>query len=216
MTLPQYSSFVYTLILLLGIFWDALISENITYCSSSWLSCLVVLCCGFWVVGWSWSVPCALQDCTFTKLRSDSALRVVFSGSLRLKCKAACCQRWYFTFNGAECTGPLPIESIIYLDQGSPELNSTINIHRTSAGIVSLTGEAAANLLRPFAWKGYPLEGLVFQHTFAYKCTNTHTQADYEYILHANCTVGIEICPVFSAHIVKWSMTWSKLYGWNY
>lgn len=75
-----------------------------------------------------------LQDCTFTKLRSDSSLRVLFSGSLRLKCKNACCQRWYFTFNGAECTGPLPVESIIYLDQGSPELNSTINIHRTSSG----------------------------------------------------------------------------------
>ncbi|MEQ2199436.1 hypothetical protein XENOCAPTIV_027577, partial [Xenoophorus captivus] len=74
------------------------------------------------------------KDCTFTKLRSDSALRVLFSGSLRLKCKNACCQRWYFTFNGAECTGPLPVESIIYLDQGSPELNSTINIHRTSSG----------------------------------------------------------------------------------
>ncbi|XP_061113604.1 collagen triple helix repeat-containing protein 1-like isoform X1 [Conger conger] len=74
-----------------------------------------------------------IAECTFTKLRSDSALRVLFSGSLRLKCKTACCQRWYFTFNGAECTGPLPIESIIYLDQGSPEFNSTINIHRTSS-----------------------------------------------------------------------------------
>ncbi|TSV28435.1 Regulating synaptic membrane exocytosis protein 2 [Bagarius yarrelli] len=73
-----------------------------------------------------------IADCTFTKLRSDSVLRVLFSGSLRLKCKTACCGRWYFTFNGAECTGPLPIESIIYLDQGSPELNSTINMHRTS------------------------------------------------------------------------------------
>lgn len=83
-----------------------------------------------------------LQDCTFTKLRSDSALRVLFSGSLRLKCKNACCQRWYFTFNGAECTGPLPIESIIYLDQGSPELNSTINIHRTSAGLTLVVGFA--------------------------------------------------------------------------
>ena len=79
-------------------------------------------------------ILCWFQDCTFTKLRSDSALRVLFSGSLRLKCKTACCQRWYFTFNGAECTGPLPVESIIYLDQGSPELNSTINIHRTSSG----------------------------------------------------------------------------------
>lgn len=83
------------------------------------------------------------QDCTFTKLRSDSSLRVVFSGSLRLKCKNACCQRWYFTFNGAECTGPLPIESIIYLDQGSPELNSTINIHRTSSGNTQHTGFVA-------------------------------------------------------------------------
>ncbi|MGH0139751.1 UNVERIFIED_CONTAM: hypothetical protein FKN15_043172 [Acipenser sinensis] len=76
-----------------------------------------------------------IAECTFTKMRTDSALRVVFSGSLRLKCKNACCQRWYFTFNGAECTGPLPIEAIIYLDQGSPEFNSTINIHRTSSGL---------------------------------------------------------------------------------
>ncbi len=74
------------------------------------------------------------QECTFTKQHADSALRVLFSGSLRLKCKTACCQRWYFTFNGAECAAPLPIESIIYLDQGSPEFNSTINIHRTTSG----------------------------------------------------------------------------------
>lgn len=74
------------------------------------------------------------QECTFTKQRADSALRVLFSGSLRLKCKTACCQRWYFTFNGAECAAPLPVESIIYLDQGSPEFNSTINIHRTTSG----------------------------------------------------------------------------------
>uniref|UniRef100_F7E4N9 Collagen triple helix repeat containing 1 n=1 Tax=Equus caballus TaxID=9796 RepID=F7E4N9_HORSE len=76
-----------------------------------------------------------IAECTFTKMRSNSALRVLFSGSLRLKCRNACCQRWYFTFNGAECSGPLPIEAIIYLDQGSPELNSTINIHRTSSAL---------------------------------------------------------------------------------
>ncbi|TRZ03542.1 hypothetical protein DNTS_013512, partial [Danionella cerebrum] len=74
------------------------------------------------------------QECTFTKHQTTSALRVLFTGSLRLKCKKACCQRWYFTFNGAECSAPLPIESILYLDQGSPELNSTINIHRTTSG----------------------------------------------------------------------------------
>lgn len=88
-----------------------------------------------WRCSWASLTLClCVQECTFTKLRSDSSLRVLFSGSLRLKCKTACCQRWYFTFNGAECSGPLPIESIVYLDQGSPELNSTINIHRTTSG----------------------------------------------------------------------------------
>ncbi|XP_036929465.1 collagen triple helix repeat-containing protein 1-like isoform X4 [Acanthopagrus latus] len=94
-----------------------------------------------------------VADCTFTKMRSDSALRVLFSGSLRLKCKNACCQRWYFTFNGAECTGPLPIESIIYLDQGSPELNSTINIHRTSS-VEGLCEGVKAGLVDVAVWVG--------------------------------------------------------------
>ena len=26
-----------------------------------------------------------------------------------------CCKRWYFTFNGAECSGPSPIDGIVYL-----------------------------------------------------------------------------------------------------
>ncbi|XP_036414595.1 collagen triple helix repeat-containing protein 1 isoform X1 [Colossoma macropomum] len=94
-----------------------------------------------------------ITECTFTKLRSDSALRVLFSGSLRLKCKTACCQRWYFTFNGAECSGPLPIESIIYLDQGSPELNSTINIHRTTS-VEGLCEGVRAGLVDVAIWVG--------------------------------------------------------------
>ncbi|XP_043921613.1 collagen triple helix repeat-containing protein 1 isoform X2 [Protopterus annectens] len=94
-----------------------------------------------------------IAECTFTKMRSDSALRVLFSGSLRLKCKAACCQRWYFTFNGAECSGPLPIEAIIYLDQGSAEYNSTINIHRTSS-VEGLCEGITAGLVDVAVWVG--------------------------------------------------------------
>ncbi|CAG6016017.1 unnamed protein product [Menidia menidia] len=101
----------------------------------------------------TWLFPAVPQDCTFTKRRSDSDLRVLFSGSLRLKCKNACCQRWYFTFNGAECTGPLPVESIIYLDQGSPELNSTINIHRTSS-VEGLCEGVKAGLVDVAVWVG--------------------------------------------------------------
>ncbi|XP_077124222.1 collagen triple helix repeat-containing protein 1 isoform X2 [Ranitomeya variabilis] len=94
-----------------------------------------------------------IAECTFTKMRSHSALRVVFSGSLRLKCKTACCQRWYFTFNGAECAGPLPIEAIIYLDQGSAEFNSTINIHRTST-VEGLCEGIGAGLIDVAVWVG--------------------------------------------------------------
>ncbi|KFO20053.1 Collagen triple helix repeat-containing protein 1 [Fukomys damarensis] len=94
-----------------------------------------------------------IAECTFTKMRSHSALRVLFSGSLRLKCRGACCQRWYFTFNGAECAGPLPIEAIIYLDQGSPELNSTINIHRTSS-VEGLCEGISAGLVDIAIWVG--------------------------------------------------------------
>ncbi|XP_078146343.1 collagen triple helix repeat-containing protein 1a [Centroberyx gerrardi] len=94
-----------------------------------------------------------IADCTFTKRRSDSALRVLFSGSLRLKCKSACCQRWYFTFNGAECAGPLPVESIIYLDQGSAESNSTINIHRTST-VEGLCEGIPSGLVDVAVWVG--------------------------------------------------------------
>lgn len=93
-----------------------------------------------------------VQECTFTKLRSDSSLRVLFSGSLRLKCKTACCGRWYFTFNGAECAGPLPIESIIYLDQGSPEFNSTINMHRTSTGVASYSLRSSTAFIKMSCW----------------------------------------------------------------
>ena len=36
-----------------------------------------------------------------------------------------CCKRWYFTFNGAECSAPLPIDGIVYMWQGN-----TQSLHR--------------------------------------------------------------------------------------
>ena len=35
-----------------------------------------------------------------------------------------CCGRWYITFNGAECSGPMTIEGIVYMQ------NSKDNLHR--------------------------------------------------------------------------------------
>ena len=51
----------------------------------------------------------------FTKNFSDTALHVAWTGALRVHNCLGCCKRWYFTFNGAECSAPLPIDGIVYL-----------------------------------------------------------------------------------------------------
>ena len=53
------------------------------------------------------------QDCAFNKLQSNSALRVSFHGNTRVQSHNKC-NRWYFKFNGNECSGPLTIEAVIY------------------------------------------------------------------------------------------------------
>ena len=61
------------------------------------------------------------QNCEFTKNFSDTSLRVYFAGNLRIcKCNQ-CCSRWYFTFNGAECSAPGPIEGAVYMNRGQDQ-----------------------------------------------------------------------------------------------
>ena len=54
------------------------------------------------------------QECQFTKLRDETALRVVFQSNFRLYCNT-CSKRSYITFNGAECSSPLPIEAVMWI-----------------------------------------------------------------------------------------------------
>ena len=56
-----------------------------------------------------------LQDCVFTKNFTNTALYVAWTGAFRVSGCTSCCKRWYFTFNGAECSAPLPIDGIMYL-----------------------------------------------------------------------------------------------------
>ena len=56
-----------------------------------------------------------LQDCQFTKTKDDTALRVVYQGNLYLGGCNNCCKRWFITFNGAECSGPLPIDAVLWI-----------------------------------------------------------------------------------------------------
>ena len=54
------------------------------------------------------------QDCAFNKLQSNSALRVSFQGNMRVHGSGSKCNRWYFKFNGNECSGPMTIEAAVY------------------------------------------------------------------------------------------------------
>jgi len=56
-----------------------------------------------------------IKECVFRKNFSDTALHVAWTGTLRVYGCKSCCKRWYFTFNGAECSAPLPIDGVVHL-----------------------------------------------------------------------------------------------------
>ena len=66
------------------------------------------------------------QECIFRKKYDNTSLRVFYGGNLRIRDCNNCCNRWYFTFNGAECTNPNAIDGIFYIWIGK----GTEEIHR--------------------------------------------------------------------------------------
>ena len=69
-----------------------------------------------------------LQECIFKKLSDNTALRVFWTGALRIYNCDDCCSRWYFTFNGAECSSPAAIDGGVYMRYGSG--SRLKNLHR--------------------------------------------------------------------------------------
>ena len=59
----------------------------------------------------------SVQEFLFNKNFSDTSLNVYWTGALRITNCDDCCKRWYFTLNGAECSGPLPIDGVVYIGQ---------------------------------------------------------------------------------------------------
>ena len=55
------------------------------------------------------------QECIFKKTSDNTGLRVYWSGHLRIYNCNGCCKRWYFTFNGAECSAPAAIDATVYM-----------------------------------------------------------------------------------------------------
>ncbi len=80
------------------------------------------------------------QECEFFKQKTDSYLRVVYMGNLRIKGCTDCCRRWYFTFNDTECKIPAPIDGALFH-------KVDINIHRPS-NIEGYCGGIAAGKVR--------------------------------------------------------------------
>lgn len=53
-----------------------------------------------------------IKECIFEKTSNETALRVFWNGDFRVANCRQCCNRWYFTFNGAECSTPSAIDGI--------------------------------------------------------------------------------------------------------
>ena len=64
-----------------------------------------------------------IQNCIFNKKYDNTSLRVFYEGTLRSR-GSGVCTRWYFTFDGAECTKPASIEGIVYVQ--STTVNPTV------------------------------------------------------------------------------------------
>lgn len=65
----------------------------------------------------------------FIKKHASTVLHVYWTGVLRIASCNSCCKRWYFTFNGAECSGPLTIDGLVYIGSGkSQDLHRVDNI----------------------------------------------------------------------------------------
>ena len=62
---------------------------------------------------------------------ADTSLHVYFAGTLRIYGCDRCCGRWYFTFNGAECSSPGSIDGVFYMQTGK---NHNLHRHRHIEG----------------------------------------------------------------------------------
>ncbi|KAL9976125.1 hypothetical protein ACROYT_G013377 [Oculina patagonica] len=71
-----------------------------------------------------------IKDCVFTKKAYETALKVEYNGDYRIGYCLDCCKRWFFTFNGVECNGPLAIDGVSHIAVNHGKTDT--NIHRTT------------------------------------------------------------------------------------
>ena len=94
--------------------------------------------------------PLFLQECVFNKLFDKTGLRVFWNGALRIYNCHDCCRRWYFTFNGAECSAPEAIDGLVYMRHGDGYKK---NLHRVRQ-IEGVCENVAKGIVRVGFWVG--------------------------------------------------------------
>ncbi|XP_068714100.1 collagen triple helix repeat-containing protein 1-like [Montipora capricornis] len=55
-----------------------------------------------------------IETCTFHKCHNNTLLHVYYSGNIRISGSNPICNRWFFTFNNAECGSPGAIDAVLY------------------------------------------------------------------------------------------------------
>ncbi|KAJ7358951.1 hypothetical protein OS493_019855 [Desmophyllum pertusum] len=75
-----------------------------------------------------------IKDCLFNKLHSDTAIKLSFQGMMRVVGDSKC-NRWFFKFNGNECSGPMTIDAVVYNSWSSSAMGTTnLQHHRSFEG----------------------------------------------------------------------------------
>jgi len=75
-----------------------------------------------------------IKDCSFNKLQSDTAIKVSFQGVMRVYGSSSKCNRWFFKFNGSECSGPMTIEAVVFNYWPSAAGSPNLYHHRSFEG----------------------------------------------------------------------------------
>ena len=65
-------------------------------------------------------------------MQSDTAIKVSFQGNMRVAGSSSKCNRWFFKFNGNECSGPMTIDAVVY--NYWPSGNPYLYHHRSFEG----------------------------------------------------------------------------------
>ena len=80
------------------------------------------------------------------KKNQDTALKVEFDGDYRVAYCTRCCKRWYFTFNGVECSNPTTIEAIDAILTNHGRTDTNVHKHSQIGGYCEGIGKGTVRV----------------------------------------------------------------------